>query len=190
MQGSQSNLLPFPLEGRGQGWNVGTYRDRHQTTPIHRCTQCLGPCKPDSRRSWSGYRESCSPMASTGSHTEEDPRLALGPASSGKQHHISTWPVRPGLAGPGCQRNEPPFPGPRRKPSLPSRLVCPCLLASAWARVPYLGLGGEVGAAGRGMSGQGGPLGAHTRPRSWAWWSGLPASSASSLAIHIPHYLG
>lgn len=39
----------------------------------------------------------------------------MGPAFCGKQHHISTWPVRLGWAGPGCQRTEPPFPGPRRQ---------------------------------------------------------------------------
>lgn len=73
-----------------------------------------------------------------------------------KQHHISTWPVRLGWAGPESQRNEPPSPGHRRQP--PPTQAHPPLPMSAGSCLGQSTLpgtlGGGGGAPGRGTSGQ------------------------------------
>lgn len=113
-----------------------------------------------------------------------------GPASSGKQHHISTWPVCLGWAGPGSQRNEPPFcwtPEGTPHPRLLS-MALPTPTGSFLGQTTLPGtLEGEVGIPGKGMSGAGwacggGPVGVCMPDPA----PGLVAQAFSQLSISLP----
>ena len=91
MLGAQSSLLPFPPQGglgrgkAGMGGPAGT----DIRSPL-RWHNPWGLVKQIPGALGLASRSPAPPGPAGGSYAEEDPRLAQGPASLGKQHHIST----------------------------------------------------------------------------------------------------